>query len=54
VCVEIRNHERDAIQRLVMNARAMVSVLADHDDGYVRKLLAWANIVEEFLDRVEP
>jgi hypothetical protein len=50
---EIRKHEFEAIERLIANARALVSVIADPDEVYVQRLQAWANIAEDFLVRVE-
>jgi hypothetical protein len=50
---EIRKHEREAIQHLIASGRAMASMLNEinEDDLYVQKLLAWANIAEQFLDQ---
>jgi hypothetical protein len=50
---EIKKHEFDAIERLIANARATASVIADPNEVYVQKLQAWANIAENFLVRVE-
>ena len=52
--IEIRKHEREAIQQLIANARGLASVIEDADRPFVHKLLAAANIAEELLDRAEP
>jgi hypothetical protein len=51
--IEIKKHERDAMQHLITSVRALVSTINEPNDVYVQKLMAWTNIVEQFLDRVE-
>lgn len=52
IIISIAPHEFDAMRRLVDNARAMTSVLG-REREHCQKLLVWAQMVEDILERVE-
>jgi RNA processing factor Prp31 len=53
VTVELKKYERDAIHNLIVNARALASMIEDDPNLHQMKLRTWATIAESFLDRIE-
>ena len=52
IVVSIAPHEREAMRQLMWNTRGLVSVVGN-DSVHGQKLLAWAAMVEEVLERME-
>ena len=50
--VEIAPHEKEAMYSLVLAARAIAGVLKD-DDQQKAKLLNWAGMVEDVVERLD-
>jgi hypothetical protein len=49
----VQPHEKKAMEEMVINTRAMVDVLGGRQHPHCIKLMVWAQILEEFLDRVD-
>lgn len=50
--VTIKFHELDAMHQLALNVRAISTTIIS-DDEHRQRLLSWAQIVEDFVARVE-
>jgi hypothetical protein len=50
--VSMEPFEREAMNQLVLHGRAVASMLGT-DDGHGRKMAIWAQIVEDWLEKLD-
>lgn len=48
---DLRDYEIDAMEQLVLNARALAEQIPD--DKHSARLKTWSRIVEEYIERVQ-
>lgn len=53
VTVAIATHEREAMYQLMLLARSLAGVVSKHDQPYAVRTKVHAQIVEDFLTRIE-